>query len=199
VYQAALTGLCQSASDRDTREVTVMTTQFTRGRTRAAAAAVLCGIASLALAACAAPAPASTTAAAATQQLAANASSVGVPVVVDCAVHGQTRPGQYPLACASGGAYLSGLHWASWGPSAAFADGTVTIDDCVPNCTAGHGHSFPVLVTLWRAQAWPDHAGGRYFTRMTIIHTGSHSYRAGGTVHRLPETVTYPLSPFGGA
>jgi hypothetical protein len=50
-----------------------------------------------------------------------------------------------------------------------------------------------------RAQAWPDHAGGRYFTRMTIIHTGSHSYRAGGTLHTLPETVTYLLSPFGGA
>jgi hypothetical protein len=167
------------------------------GRARAAAAA-LCGIATIATAACAAPAPA-TTAAAQQPAAAIGVAATGVPVVVDCAVHGQTRPGQYPLACASGGAYLSGLHWASWGPSAAFAEGFTTLDDCVPSCAGGHGHSFPVLVALWRAEPWPGHAGQRYFTRVTIVYTGNHSYRAGGTLHRLPATTTYPLSSSGGA
>src|SRR5262249_47545921 len=157
-----------------------------------------CGIATIATAACAAPAPTTTTAA--TQQhMAANVTARSVPVVVDCAVDGRTRPGQYPLACASGGAHLRGPHWAHWEPAAAFADGTSTFDDCVPNCVAGHGHSFPVLVALWRAEAWPGHAGQRYFTRVTIIYTGSRSYRAGGTLHQLPATATYPLSPYGGA
>jgi hypothetical protein len=182
--------------------VTIMTTLSTRGRTKAAAA-VLCGIATIATAACAAPAPTTTavpaTTAATQQHMAAAVTASSVPVVVDCAVRGQTRPGQYNLSCTVGGTYLSGLHWASWGPSAAFADGTSTVDDCVPNCVGGHGHSFPVLVALWRAEPRPGHSGQRYFTRLTIIYTGSRSYSAGGTVHQLPATATYPLSPFGGA
>jgi hypothetical protein len=174
-----------------------MRTQPARnGRARAAAAA-LCGIAMIATAACAAPTPATT--AAARQPAVADVAAAGVPVVVDCAVHGRTRPGQYPLACASGGAYLSGLHWASWGPSAAFAEGVSSLDDCVPTCAGGHGHSFPVLVALWRAEPWPGHAGQRYFTRVTVIYTGHHSYRAGGKLHELPATATYPLSSSGGA
>jgi hypothetical protein len=173
-----------------------MTTQPTRGRARAAAAA-LCGIAMIATAACAAPAPATTTA---TQQhVAADVTTSSVPVLVDCAIRSQVRPGQYNLACAGGGAYLSGLHWASWGLSAAFADGTSTFDDCVPNCVAGHGHSFPVLVALWRTEPRPGHPGQRFFTRLTIIYSGNRTYHAGGTLHQLPVTATNSLSPYGGA
>ena len=173
-----------------------MTTQPMRGRTRAALA--LCGIAALAAAACAAPA---LNAATRSQQSAAVTSvpAAGLPVVVDCAMQAQTRPGQFVLACADGGASLSGLHWASWGSSAAFADGTSTLNDCVPTCVAGHGHSFPALVALWGAQPRPGHAGERYFTRMTIIYTGSRAYHAGGKLYHLPPTVTEPLSPAGGA
>jgi len=183
-----------------------MTTQPTRGRVRAAAMA-LCGIVTIATAACAAPAPATVapataapaTAAARQQPLAVTATAGSVPVVVDCAVHAQTRPGQYILPCADGAAYLAGLHWASWGSSAAFADGISTFNDCVPSCVGGHGHSFPVLVALWRAEPWPGHAGERYFTRLTIIYTGSRAYDAGGNLYHLPETATYPLSAYGGA
>jgi len=173
-----------------------MTTQPSRGRARAAL--VLCGVAALAAAACAAPA----LNAAARSQRSATATTgpaAGVPVVVDCAMRAQTRPGQFVLACADGGASLSGLHWASWGSSAAFADGTSTLNDCVPTCVAGHGHSFPALVALWGAEPRPGHAGQRYFTRMTIIYTGSRAYHAGGKLYHLPPTVTEPLSPAGGA
>ena len=173
-----------------------MTTQPSRGRARAAL--VLCGVAALAAAACAAPA----LNAAARSQRSATATTgpaAGVPVVVDCAMRAQTRPGQFVLACADGGASLSGLHWASWGSSAAFADGVSTFNDCVPTCVAGHGHSFPALVALWGAEPRPGHAGQRYFTRMTIIYTGSRAYHAGGKLYHLPPTVTEPLSPAGGA
>jgi hypothetical protein len=178
-----------------------MTTQPIRGRTRAALA--LCGIAALAAAACAAPA---LNAAARSQQPATAATTTttavaaaGLPVVVDCSMHAQTRPGRFVLACADGGAYLAGLHWASWGSSAAFADGVSIFNDCVPTCAAGHGHSFPVLVALWGAEPRPGHTGERYFTRMTIIYTGSRAYHAGGKLYHLPPTVTEPLSPAGGA
>ena len=111
----------------------------------------------------------------------------------------RTRPGQYILACADGGAYLASLHWATWGSSAAFADGISTFNDCVPNCAAGHGHSFPVLVVLWRPAPLAGHVGERYFTRLTIIYTGSRTYSAGGKQYHLPATATDPLSAYGGA
>jgi hypothetical protein len=162
-----------------------------RGGWARAAAAALSGAAAIAITACSGPAPASVTA----MRMPASA---GTAVVVDCAAHGQTRPGQYMLTCAGAGPYLTGLHWASWGSSASFASGTSVVNDCTPSCTGGHGHSFPALIALWRAEPRPGHPGQRYFTRLTIIYTSSHSYTAGGKIHRLPATVTFPLSPFGG-
>src|SRR5580693_8963844 len=105
-----------------------MTTQPSRGRVRAAAIA-LCGIAAIATTACAASAD---TASRQQQPMAVAEAAADVPVVVDCAEHTQTRPGQYTLACADGNADLAKLHWATWGPSAAFANGISTFNDCVP-------------------------------------------------------------------
>jgi hypothetical protein len=121
------------------------------------------------------------------------------PVVINCTGHTQTRPGHYTLACADGNSYVGHLSWAARGPAAAFGQGTYTFNDCVPDCVSGHFHSFAVLTALWRAQALPHHAGTRYFTRMTIIYSGTHRYRAGGKTYRLPGTQTFPLSPGGGA
>lgn len=123
----------------------------------------------------------------------------GLPVVVSCTGHAQTRPSRYVLACGDGNAYLTGLHWSSWGPASAFAAGTDTFKVCIPSCTAGHLHNFPALAALWRAEQLPGHPGTRYFTRLTVIYTGSRSYRAGGKTYHLPQTVTYPLSAAGGA
>jgi len=197
VYQAALIRLCLTTSAITTpREVSAMRIHHAwSGRARAAA--ILCGIGTVATAAC--TGQVSGTAAAARQPAAVAAAAASDPVVLDCAVQGHTRPGRYDLACAGSGGYLSALHWASWGPAAAFADGFSTVNDCTPSCVGGHGHSFPVLVALWRAEPQPGHPGQRYFTRLTVIYTGSRTYSAGGTTHQLPPTATYPLSRYGGA
>jgi hypothetical protein len=172
-----------------------MTSHPRRGIPRAAIAA-LCGLAAIAATACAAGSPA---AAAGRTQQQAGLAPFGLPVVISCARQAQTRPGRYTLACADGNAYLSGLHWAAWGGASAFATGTDSFNVCIPTCTAGHLHSFPVLAALWRAEPLPGHPGEHYFTRLTVIDTGSLAYRAGGTTHHLPATVTYPLAPAGGA
>ena len=99
----------------------------------------------------------------------------------------------------NGNAVLGGLRWAAWGSSTAFAEGMSTFNDCVPTCVAGHGHSFTALVALWRPEPRPALVGEHYFTRLTIIYTGSRSYRAGGKLYYLPATTTYPLSAYGGA
>ena len=172
-----------------------MTTRLARTRLKAAALA-LCGIAAIGVAVSAASAPA---VAAGRSQSAAVTASAPVPVVVNCAMHGQVRPRQYILPCADQNSVLTGLTWAAWGSSSAFAAaGINTFDDCIPSCAAGHFHSFPVLAALWRAEPWPGHPAQRYFTRLTLIYTGPRSYRAGGRLHRIPVTVTYPLSPGGG-
>jgi hypothetical protein len=170
-----------------------MTAHSTRSRIRAAV--VACGIGAIAAAGGAAFGPA---AAAALQHRSA-AVTAGVPVVIDCNGHAHTSPSRYVLACADGNAYLTGLHWSTWGSSSAFAAGTETFRVCIPSCSAGRLHSFPVLAALWRARPLPGHSGERYFTRLTVIFTGSRSYRAGGKIYHLSQTVTYPLVASGGA
>jgi len=179
-----------------------MTTRFTRGRVKAAAV-MLCGIAAIATAACATAAPTAAASAAGPGRSESAAVTVAAassdPVVVNCALQAETRPRQYILACADGGAYLDGLSWAAWGSSSAFAEGDYVLNDCVPYCADGHFHSFPVLVALWGAEPRPGHAGQAYFTHLTVIFTGSHSYYAGGKPYQLPATGSYPLSADGGA
>src|SRR6202044_2884787 len=93
------------------------------------------------------------------------------PVLVNCATHAQTRPGTYILACGDGNGYVNGLHWASWGSSAALATGSYVFNPCPPNWVAGPFASPPALAALWRAEPWTGHAGQRYFTRLTVILT----------------------------
>jgi hypothetical protein len=87
------------------------------------------------------------------------ATATVTPVTVACGAQGQRRPGEYVLTCAGTGAQLTGLQWASWGPSSAFAAGHSVINDCVPSCAGGTGHAFPALVALWRAEPRPGHPG----------------------------------------
>src|SRR5580658_9264066 len=159
-----------------------------RGRAKAAVLG-LCGIAAIAT-----TVGLASTAGAAAGRPHVSSTAASAPVVVNCATHAQTRPGTYILACGDGNGYVNGLHWASWGSSAAFATGSYVFNTCTPNCVAGHFVSLPAL-----AAPWTGHAGQRYFTRLTVILTGSTSYTAGGKTYHLPATTTFPLSSFGGA
>jgi hypothetical protein len=170
-----------------------MRSQPIRGRAKAAIFG-LCGIAAIAT-----TVGLASTAGAAAARPHMSSTTASVPALVNCATHAQTRPGTYILACGDGNGYVNGLHWASWGSSAAFATGSYVFNTCTPNCVAGHFVSLPALAALWRAEPWTGHAGQRYFTRLTVILTGSTSYTAGGKTYHLPATTTFPLSSFGGA
>src|SRR5258708_37237472 len=152
-----------------------MTTRLARTRLKAAALA-LCGIAATGVAVSAASAPA---VAAGRSQSAAVTASASVPVIVNCAMHGQVRPREYTLPCADQKSVLTALTWAAWGSSSAFpAVGINTFDDCIPSCAEGHFHSFPLLPALWRADPWAGHPPQHYFTRLTLIYTRHRSYRS---------------------
>lgn len=163
------------------------------------AVAAFCGIAATATVIGVALAPASAAGRPAHQQGMTATVSSADPVVINCAGHAQTRPRSYILACADAGAYISKMSWASWGSSAAFGSGTYDFQVCIPTCVAGHLATFSALAALWRAKPLPGHPGERYFTRLTLIFTGSRSYKGGSKTYVLPPTKTFPLAASGGA
>lgn len=158
--------------------------KFPRARLAAALTPILFGAAAAVVIA-RAPTPASpgTHLTAATTQAA---------VTIGCSGARQVHPGAMVLACADGNAYLSGLHWTTWG-TAAYGSGTYQINGCVPSCAAGHFHSFPALVMLWRAEPLPRHHGMRYYTRITLALPGPHCYPAGGKRTCYPASYTGTL------
>jgi hypothetical protein len=143
------------------------------------------------------------TAAAATGQPARHhgptAAASSLPVVINCVMKHQVKPATYILACADRGALITKMHWATWGGQAAFGSGTYRLRVCIPNCAAGKTVTFPILTDLWRVKPLAGQHGAHFFTRMTVIFTGNRAYTAGGMTFHEPQTLTFPLSPAGGA
>jgi hypothetical protein len=109
-------------------------------------------------------------------------------VVLNCLGHAQLRPGRFTLACADANDYLTGLHWKSWGPRVASANGAQELNDCVPYCAAGHFHRYPVDVVLGRpAAAGP---GSQRYTSITLLYPGAHPAYVGS---RRPVTTSMKL------
>ena len=124
--------------------------------------------------------------------LAASLAATRSAVVADCAGKLQVRPATLMMACDDGNAYLSGLRWTDWGPTAA-ATGTWRVNDCVPNCAAGTFHSFAATVKLWQPEPLPHHAGADYYTKITIGLPAGHCYAAGGRRSCYPASYTGDL------
>jgi hypothetical protein len=61
--------------------------------------------------------------------------------------------------------FLRVRHWSHWTASSAFAAGTLWVDNCQPNCAAGHYVKYPASVSLSRVAV---HQGASYFSRMTL-------------------------------
>jgi hypothetical protein len=116
-------------------------------------------------------------------------------VVVNCLFKQQARPSSFVLTCADAGDVLTGLHWVSWAPGAAFATGIEQINDCTPNCAAGKFINYPVLVDLWRPEPLPGHPGTLYFSRVTRVYTANRPplYFCNGTHTCYPQTSTFDL------
>jgi hypothetical protein len=97
-------------------------------------------------------------------------------------------PGRFTLACADANDYLTGLHWKSWGPRLASANGAQELNDCVPYCAAGHFHRYPVDVVLSHpAAAGP---GSQRYTSITLLYPGAHPAYVGS---RRPVTTSMKL------
>lgn len=100
---------------------------------------------------------------------------------------GQVRPSTYDIGCMASQEFVSGLSWTSW-KSVAFGSGTLKVNNCNPSCAMGKYAKFPILVVLWRAKPWPNHAGRQYFSRLTWIFTGKRP----SVVHVAAQTFNLP-------
>jgi hypothetical protein len=96
-----------------------------------------------------------------------------VALISYCGDHGTVRPATEDLpGCMPSNEYVSGLKWTSW-RSVAYGSGILRVNNCTPSCAQGTYVNYPILTVLWRAEPWPGNAGHHYFSRMTVIFTGS--------------------------
>jgi hypothetical protein len=118
-------------------------------------------------------------------------------VVFDCpGQRALVRPKTIILTCADGNAYFAKLAWTSWTPGLASARGTLVLNDCTPYCAAGHFHSYPAIVVLWRSKAVPGYPGEHCYTKLTEILTGQRPRYYDAVHHKwvtAPMTQTMPL------
>jgi hypothetical protein len=104
-------------------------------------------------------------------------------VLVQCSGAGQVRPSTTDQpGCMASNEYIPVLKWTSWA-SSAFGSGTLAVNKCTPSSSCGPSKftRYPILIVLWKAAAWPNHAGHQYFTRMTLIFTGSRKHAPRGS------------------
>jgi hypothetical protein len=150
-------------------------------------------------------APASRHTSPAAQQPASSPTPVPAPPPVshtiwfDCQHHGQVAPADYILTCADAGSVLGHLQWSTWTAAKAVATGVHELNDCTPNCAEGKFIQYPVVVTLWRSEPVPGHAGERAFTMITVRYTGQRppAYTSLGRLIRHPGEWTEQLGPYG--
>lgn len=120
----------------------------------------------------------------------ANPSAATVAVLADCAGKPAVRPSEIVFACADANFGVRKLTWTGWGAPFAAAVGTAYLNDCTPNCAAGHMHSYPMVVIAKGAQRCPD--GRRAYETVTYAFIGRSPMPGGDG---SPPAYTYPCKP----
>lgn len=84
---------------------------------------------------------------------AAGTSTIALP---DCLGHPVVKPASVTLACADANFRIEHIQWTGWGESFAAGKGTGVVNDCEPNCAAGHFHNYPMLLIVTGRQTCPS-------------------------------------------
>jgi hypothetical protein len=109
--------------------------------------------------------------------IAASSSPAATPqyvLISYCGDHGNVRPSTEDLpGCMPSNELMNKLKWVSW-RSVAYGSGNLAVNNCSPSSSCGPAKftKYPVLIVLWRPEAWSGHAGRDYFSRITWIFTG---------------------------
>ena len=117
----------------------------------------------------------------------AAAGSASSPVFEGCLTGPVVRPASIVVACADDNFYVSGLRWSAWTATVATATGTAHQNDCTPYCAAGHFHTYPLALRLFRPRRCSN--GRTEFTRFTYRFTTA---KPPGQAHSS-STITSPF------
>jgi hypothetical protein len=110
------------------------------------------------------------------------AATGGSPTVFpDCQGKPHVKPADLVIACGDGNASVSGITWVGWGSSFTAGRGTAAINDCKPNCAAGHDHDYPVVVILTGRQTCRP-SGKIAYARLSLAFLDSGAHQAGGSL-----------------
>lgn len=74
--------------------------------------------------------------------------AVSVPRVLSCTGKALLKPKSYVIYCADANAILKNMHWVAWGKVSAVARGTLSENDCTPNCAAGKFRNYSATARL---------------------------------------------------
>ena len=69
--------------------------------------------------------------------------TIGLP---DCLGKPRIKPTSVVLACGDGNFRVDKLTWTGWSQTFAAGRGVGSLNDCKPNCVAGHFHIYPVIL-----------------------------------------------------
>jgi hypothetical protein len=83
-----------------------------------------------------------------------------------CLERASFKPKDVLLACGDGNASFDVASWSRWTRQSAKAVGTALINDCTPNCAAGHFSSALAALILERPRTCH---GARRFTRLRLV------------------------------
>lgn len=83
------------------------------------------------------------------------------------------KPKSYTVFCGDGNDTYAKMNWTSWTPQVASATSVLGVNDCKPNCAAGHTRLYQALNILWGSTSVKGHPGELAFTHMTVIFTGA--------------------------
>jgi hypothetical protein len=86
----------------------------------------------------------------------AGASIQATRALPDCLGHPQIKPKEVVFACADGNFYADHLTWIGWGGPRAVGLGTAHLNDCEPDCAAGHFHRYSTILILGGTQRCPN-------------------------------------------
>lgn len=116
-------------------------------------------------------------------------STIALP---NCVGKPEVRPSSITFACGDGNFYVNHLKWTGWGSTFAAGMGTGSLNDCEPNCAAGHFHQYPMIVIASGTQRCPT--GQRAYAKVTYAFVGRSPFNAGAPGAASP-TQTFACKP----
>jgi hypothetical protein len=76
-------------------------------------------------------------------------------------------------ASVDGSLYVTGMHWTAWDARTAAGTGVAHVNDCKPNCAAGHYATYRVTVRLSQPE---ELCGSRFFTTLRVRGSGYRTF-----------------------